>query len=93
MSYKKAKHILPLELLKEIQKYVEGESIYIPRRSDRKKPRGSSVASLKYFQKRNAQIFSEYLAGERQDLLSEKYFLSLKSIQRIIRQEKMIHNM
>ena len=42
MSYKKAKHILPLELLKEIQKYVEGESIYIPRRSDRKKPRGTS---------------------------------------------------
>ena len=93
MSYKKAKHILPLELLKEIQKYVEGESIYILRRSDRKKPRGTSAASLKYFQKRNAQIFSEYLAGESQDLLSEKYFLSLKSIQRIIRQEKMIHNM
>ena len=93
MSYKKAKHILPLELLKEIQKYVEGESIYIPRRSDRKKPRWTSAASLKYFQKRNAQIFSEYLAGESQDLLSEKYFLSLKSIQRIIRQEKMIHNM
>lgn len=93
MSYKKAKHILPLDLLAEVQKYAEGECIYIPKRTDRKMPRGASAASLEYFQKRNAQIYRDYLAGESQDLLSEKYFLSLKSIQRIIRQEKMIHNM
>ncbi|MEY9971170.1 hypothetical protein ABH966_001536 [Lysinibacillus sp. RC46] len=30
MAYKKASVILPKELLLEIQKYVQGETIYIP---------------------------------------------------------------
>ena len=31
MSYKKAEQILPAGLLKEVQKYAEGEYIYIPK--------------------------------------------------------------
>lgn len=37
MSYKKAIHILPEELLELIQEYVDGEYIYIPRKSNNKK--------------------------------------------------------
>lgn len=37
MSYKKAIHILPEELLELIQEYVDGECIYIPRKSNNKK--------------------------------------------------------
>ena len=92
MSYKKARHILPDELLEEVQKYVDGECIYIPRRPDRKKVRGTSAASLQYFHIRNKQIYQEYLAGESRNSLSEKYFLSLKSVQSIIRQERKKYN-
>ena len=31
MGYKKAAHILPQKLLEEVQEYVDGEFIYIPR--------------------------------------------------------------
>jgi len=34
MSYKKAEHILPLEIIELIQNYVDGECIYIPRKKN-----------------------------------------------------------
>ena len=37
-------------------------------------------------QDRNKRIYEDYLNGESMEHLAEKYFLSLKSIQRIIRQ-------
>ena len=37
MKYKNASHVLPDELLKEIQKYVEGEAIYIPKQEEKKR--------------------------------------------------------
>ena len=37
MSYKKAAHVLPEELLRKVQEYVDGEFIYILRASDNKK--------------------------------------------------------
>ncbi len=36
MKYKNAKDIFPENLLKQIQRYVSGEIIYIPARSKRK---------------------------------------------------------
>lgn len=38
--------------------------------------------------RRNQAIYAEYAAGARMEALAEKYFLSVKSIQRIIRQQK-----
>ena len=40
MSYTNAIDLLPSELLKEIQKYVDGEYIYIPRNESNKKAGG-----------------------------------------------------
>ncbi|WP_082075083.1 hypothetical protein [Desulfosporosinus sp. I2] len=37
------------------------------------------------------QIYEDYLVGNSQQELSEKYFLSLKSIQRIIRKLRNIN--
>ncbi|MEK5529509.1 hypothetical protein MKX79_09015 [Viridibacillus sp. FSL R5-0468] len=37
MSYKRANNLLPAELVELIQKYVDGEYIYIPRREEKKK--------------------------------------------------------
>lgn len=86
MSYKKATHILPQELLEQVQQYVDGESIYIPRVAEKKKVWGSTTSTRRELKVRNAQIYAEYLEGEKIEMLAERYFLSMKSIQRIIRQ-------
>ena len=86
MSYKKATHILPRELLEKIQEYIDGEFIYIPRISDNKKVWGASTSTRQELKERNKSIYTDYLAGPSMEVLAEKYFLSLKSIQRIIGQ-------
>ncbi len=88
MSYKKAIHIFPNDLLEQVQEYVEGEFIYIPRKSGNKKKWGSKTSTRKEMQHRNTQIYDDYLRGISPQELSVKYFLSLKSIQRIIREQR-----
>lgn len=88
MSYKKAKNILPAELVELIQKYVDGENIYIPRRKDSKKSWGSSTATRGELDLRNSNIYNDYLSGMDIVTLCGKYYLSSKSIQRIVLKEK-----
>ena len=88
MSYYKATEILPEHIIKEIQKYVDGHSIYVPRKPDTRKSWGESTETLSVLEERNKQIYSEYLEGYSITQLSEKYYLVEKSIQRIIRQRK-----
>ncbi|MED1744242.1 CD3324 family protein [Brevibacillus borstelensis] len=90
MSYKRAIHILPNDLLEMVQEYVDGEFIYIPRKSGKKKEWGSSTSTRTELQQRNRQIYEEYLAGNSLQQLADKYFLSLKSMQRIIREQRNI---
>lgn len=92
MSYKKATHVLPQELLEKVQEYIDGEFIYIPRISDNKKNWGATTSTRQELQDRNEQIYLDYVAGEHMEKLAEKYFLSVKSIQRIIGQLKREHN-
>jgi Mor family transcriptional regulator len=88
MSYKKAMHILPIDLLEQIQAYVDGELIYIPRKSGNKREWGTETSTRKELQQRDIQIYKDYLAGSSLMKLAEKYFLSVKSIQRIIRTQR-----
>ena len=75
-------------MIKEIQKYVDGHSIYVPKKPDNRKNWGESTETLSFLEKRNEQIYSEYLDGCSITQLSAKYYLVEKSIQRIIRQKK-----
>lgn len=88
MSYKKATHVLPQELLLKVQEYIDGEFIYIPRQSERKKSWGATTSTRRELNDRNKQIYADYLIGISMESLAEKYFLSLKSIQRIVGQLK-----
>ncbi|NBJ93795.1 CD3324 family protein [Parablautia muri] len=88
MGYKKATHVLPEELLVKVQEYVDGEFIYIPRVSEHKKSWGAATSTRQELRDRNKCIYDDYLAGKSMDFLADKYFLSLKSIQRIIGQLK-----
>lgn len=88
MRYRKADQILPRELLEKVQEYVDGTILYIPKTEEHRKNWGEGTATRNELRIRNARIYSDYLAGESMKDLSSKYFLSLKSIQRIIGQEK-----
>ena len=87
MSYVKAVDVLPDEILELIQNYVDGEYIYIPRKEDNKKSWGENTDYRKEIEKRNSMIYEEYKTGVKIKILAEKYFLSEKSIQRIVSQK------
>ena len=84
MGYKKANDVLPEELVAQIQKYVNGESIYIPRKKNERRKRGDQTLICRELKLRNEQIRQDFENGMDVISLSKKYFLSEKSIQRII---------
>ena len=84
MSYRKAEHILPAEILELIQNYVDGECIYIPRKKNERREWGNGTKIREELQERNNKIYIDYKKGLKTRELAEKYFLSEKSIQRII---------
>lgn len=88
MGYKKANEIFPAELLELVQLYVDGECIYIPRKSNNKKEWGTETTTRDELRIRNSKIYQDYQCGCDLKYLSQKYYLSLKSIQRIILQGK-----
>lgn len=84
MSYIKAKEVLPQEVIELIQKYVEGEYIYIPKKDDTRQQWGSKTNIKKEISIRNSKIYNEYIKGAKKNDLAHKYYLSRKSIDRII---------
>lgn len=88
MSYIKAEYVLPQELLELIQQYIDGDYIYIPRKNCNRKSWGETTDAKISTQLRNAEIYSSYLKGLSTTDLADMYYLSVKSIQRIILNEK-----
>jgi len=85
MGYIRAEEILPIEVIELIQQYVDGENIYIPRKSANRQAWGAGTQIKQELQMRNRQIYKDYLAGSKISELASKYYLSEKSIQRILR--------
>lgn len=83
MKYENASDIIPLELLKEIQKYAAGKLLYIPA-GDGKKAWGEASGYRNQLQKRNRMIRNKYAHGITVSELADEYFLSLDSIKKII---------
>lgn len=88
MSYKNAEKILPMELVELLQKYIDGEFLYIPRKESSRKAWGEGTNIRKEIAGRNIQILEDYATGLKTSILAEKYFLSEKSIQRIVSKMK-----
>ncbi len=88
MSYIKADNVLPQELLELIQEYVDGGYLYIPRKNNNRKSWGENTNSKVWMQNRNTEIYNAHKKGFRIPELAKRYYLSEKSIQRIILQEK-----
>lgn len=88
MSYIRAEEILPTEIIEIIQQYVEGQNIYIPRKSGHRTQWGSKTRIRKELEERNRQIVEDFRAGDSKSVLATRYFLSEKSIQRIVKGTK-----
>ena len=87
MKYRNAAEILPPGLLREIQCYVEGELLYIPR-SESKQEWGAVSGSKKFYSERNSRIRELFYAGMPVEKLAEKFGLSGSAIKKIIYRKK-----
>lgn len=85
MKYRNAKAVLPKELLAELQKYAEGELIYVPGRKPRKAGWGTLNGSRESYMLRNMQIVRHYQGGASIEELSGRFYLSKDSVKKIIK--------
>lgn len=83
MKYKNAQEILPEHLLKELQQYVSGETIYVPN-AQSKKQWGETSGARNYYMQRNALIREKYHNGCSIEKLAEEHNLSVDSIRKIV---------
>ena len=83
-KYIKADSLLPKELLKEVQKYAQGQTLYIPKEKCDRKKWGVISGGRKLINERNSEICSHFRNGISVDVLADRYFLSAESIKRIV---------
>ena len=88
MRYRKATDLFPEEIIALIQQYVDGEYIYIPRKPEKKKAWGEKNHAREELRIRDEKIFRDHQLGMSKCVLASRYFLSEKSIERIILKER-----
>ncbi len=86
--YINGEDILPQDLLKQVQRYVQGKEIYIPKSSKSRLRWGERNGAKLEIAKRNEEILTRYRSGDSIESLMGDYYLSYDSIRRIIRKGK-----
>lgn len=84
MGYQNGKTLLPEHLLALIQEYIDGESIYIPRKNQCKRPWGTVNQSRQQLAVRNREIYRKYAAGTPVPTLAGEYYLAPKTVYGIV---------
>jgi Mor family transcriptional regulator len=84
LKYKNAKKVLPKELMDEVQKYIQGEYLYIPKAEGTRKKWGDNSGYRRSLSIRNDGIRKEYKEGATIVELAENYFLSENTIKKIV---------
>ena len=84
MRYVKAETILPDSLVREIQKYIQGEYVYIPSENTSRKKWGEKSGHRDYIRSRNEEICSKHKNGYAIADLAEEFYLSIDSIKKIV---------
>lgn len=87
MKYVNAKILLPEELVKELQGYIQGGYLYVPADPARQKRWGEVSGYRQELKERNRQILEAYQKGVSVDELAEAYCLSVYAIRKIIYQK------
>lgn len=82
-GYCNATEVLPVELLQQVQKYVQGVQLYIPIKGE---PAGWGVKSGMRAQiaQRNAAIRARYSEGASIETLTQEFYLSHDRVRKII---------
>ena len=83
MNYRRASDVLPEELLREVQKYTQGEMLYIPSSKERKKW-GEDSGARRFYQLRNNEIREKYSQKIPVERLADEYCLSEDMIRKIL---------
>lgn len=84
MNYKNGKDVLPTELLNEVQKYIQGDILYIPKSDEKRTPWGEKSGARKAIRKRNKEIIRLYKNGQEINQLTKIYNLSESSVKKIV---------
>jgi Mor family transcriptional regulator len=84
MKYQNAEGILPARLVAEIQKYVQGTQLYIPKQSGERVGWGERNGQKHRIMLRNREIRRRYQEGCPIDELMSAYHLGYESIRKII---------
>jgi Mor family transcriptional regulator len=84
MGYKNAVAVLPEHLLATVQQYIDGDYLYIPRKIENKKAWGEIKNSRYIYTERNIAIFKAYTCGKSVAELAEIYYLSCKTVYKIV---------
>jgi Mor family transcriptional regulator len=88
LRYVNSKDILPTALLRELQKYIQGELIYIPKKDEERRAGwGENNGSRSILSQRNQEIFNSYRNGSCIAQLAVSYSLSEDSIKKILTKE------
>ena len=85
MKYKKAQDVLPQHMIEDLQKYIEGGYLYIPKKEENKKSWGENTSTKDEFNKRNKEIAKKHKNGKTIEELADEYYLTGYSIRRIIK--------
>ena len=84
MKYIKAQEVFPKSLLKEIQKHIQGELVYIPKSPANYKKWGTNTGVKSMLAHRNENIAQAFKAGATISQLAESYSLSEDTIKKIV---------
>ena len=84
MKYVNAKDVLPPSLLREVQQYLCGELLYVPKNDTKKAAWGQKSGARSSLLSRNRGIIDAYRSGVSVYELMDVYCLSEASIRKII---------
>lgn len=84
MRYRNAGDLLPEALVKELQRYVQGEYLYIPTDGTQRKGWGERSGARAMLDRRNEAIRRAFRQGASLEELGESYHLSPSAIGKIV---------
>ena len=82
--YVNAEKVLPKHLLRQVQQYVQGVELYIPKQPETRMGWGERNGSRRQIMERNKEIAERFLKGESIHSLMETYHLGYDSIRKIV---------
>lgn len=84
VNYKNGKDVLPPRLLQELQTYIQGELLYIPKPNRSRALWGELSGTRNSIANRNEEIYRQYRSGSTVGDLATSYHLSEESIRKIV---------